>query len=144
MSLEFTNLDEFLANLSAVSNEYVGTAEKHLRRTGNRLKRQVKANTPEGEAPADGTKKSKHMKDRWKSEVKGISGNDLEYDLFSTAPHFHLVERGHAKVTPGGRVVGFVPGKHFFQKTVQQFQASGEVDKQLEKFMKDIKGRLEQ
>jgi hypothetical protein len=36
------------------------------------------------------------------------------------APHAHLIEYGHAKVTPGGRVVGFTPARPFMGPAAEE------------------------
>ncbi|BAL85200.1 hypothetical protein SELR_pSRC500260 (plasmid) [Selenomonas ruminantium subsp. lactilytica TAM6421] len=138
--IEFANLDQFLQNIEYAANQAPATAEKYLKKAGNKLRKAAKDASPESH---DQKKKSKHLKNRWSGKIKGMFGHDLEYDLRSKAPHYHLVERGHAKVTPNGRVVGFTPGTHFFEKAVQQFQSSGEVDKQLEKFFEEFKNQVE-
>lgn len=86
--IEFENLDEFIKKLDSVSNEYAATAEKHLRKTGNRLKKAVVEASPDGSSSDTVTSKSgkthknrKKLKNSWKGTVKGESGEDLEYDL---------------------------------------------------------------
>lgn len=147
---EFKGFDEFCIKLDKVSDEYADTAEKHLKRTGNKLKRMAKAATPVGKPvymTKDGkkieNKRYKHMKNRWKYEIKGTSGNELEYQLRSKAPDFHLVERGHVQMTPGGKVTGFTQGKHFFDGVVNDYEAGGYYEKELEKFFDDVKKKLE-
>lgn len=148
-SIEFKGMEEFMAKLDAISDEYADTAEKHLNHAGNKLKKMAKKATPVGKdeyITKNGKKvvnERKHMANRWKSEIVGLSGNELEYQLRNTAPNFHLVERGHVKKTPGGKEVGFVKGQHFFQKAMNDFQASGTVEKELEKFAKDIKKKID-
>ena len=36
------------------------------------------------------------------------------------APHAHLIEFGHAKVTPGGRVLGFTPARPFMMPALEE------------------------
>ena len=55
----------------------------------------------------------------WRMRMEG-AGNDLRADIYSTAPHFHLVDRGHVQKAPDGRVTGFVQGRHFLQKTLDE------------------------
>ena len=148
--IEFENLNEFLAKLDSISNEYATTAEKHLRKTGNRLRKTVIAATPDGSSSDTVISKSgktrknrKKLKNSWKGTIKGESGDTLEYDLRSTAPHFHLVDRGHVQKTPSGRVTGFVAGKHFFDKAVKEWEATDDVSKELEKYMQEIKKKVD-
>lgn len=147
---EFVNSHEFMMKLDKIVEEYSDTAEKHLGKAGNKLKKMAKNATPVGKEfyiTRNGrrivTKQYHHMNKRWKSEIVGLWGKDLEYHLKSEAPHFHLVERGHVQKTPGGKVVGFVQGKHFFQQTLNDYKASGEFEKEFQKFMKDIKKKID-
>ncbi|MCI8951617.1 MAG: hypothetical protein HFG50_15815 [Lachnospiraceae bacterium] len=61
--------------------------------------------------------------------------------IYNDAPHFHLVERGHqlvrgGKLGEGGKVVGFVPGKHMMEKTKNEYEEI--VPEKLEKILDDI------
>ena len=140
------NMNGIDASIRDVINEYPGTAEKYLRKTGNKLKNTAKAATPVGDGMYRG-KKVKHMKDRWKAEVKGTSGTDLEYQLRSTAPHFHLVERGHVQTTPSGKYPanghGYVQGKYFFERSEKEWEASGDLEKNFDKMVGDFKKKVE-
>lgn len=137
VTLSFNGLDEFKMKLAEVSNAYATTAEKHLTRAGNKLKKAAKEATPE--SPWNHKRK---LSKSWKGKVVGTSGSTLEYQLSNKAPHYHLVERGHVLIVHG-KTVGFVQGKHFFQKTVQEFEASGETEKEMERYMKAVKKKLE-
>ena len=138
---EFTNLEEFKNKLNLVCEEYTDTAEKHLKKAGNKLKKMAQENSPE-----DGTKQNKKrkkpLKKSWKGKITGIKTNEIQYELKSTARHYHLVERGHVQKTPSGKVTGFTQGKHFFEKTVQEFENSGEIEKELNKLMEEIKRKM--
>lgn len=127
-------------------NEYPGTAEKYLRQTGNKLKSMAKKASPVGKGEYNG-KKTKHLKDRWKGEVKGTSGANLSYELRSTAPHFHLVERGHEQTTPSGKYPanghGYVQGTHFFERAEKEWEASKDLDKRFNQMVDDIKKKVE-
>lgn len=136
--IDFENMDEFIMKIKDVANEYPNTAEKHLRRTGNKLKRDLADASPD--SGHDGKKKIKKM---WRTKTLGYTGSALETQVFSKSPHFHLVDRGHAIVDKKGNTHGYVQGKHFLDKTVQEFQSSGKIEKELEKMAKEIKGKME-
>ena len=55
--------------------------------------------------------------------------------VWNSARHFHLVENGH-KLVRGGRVIGFVPGKHIMEKTRNEYEDI--VPKRFEKMVDDI------
>lgn len=132
-------IDDFKRNLTEVLETYTDTSEKHLKRIGNKLKKTAKERTPS--SPYEHRKK---LKKSWRSKVEGLDGNDLEYKLRNASPHYHLVERGHVQKTPGGRVTGFVQGRHFFDAAFKEFEQSGFTAKEIERFMKDTKKKVEQ
>ncbi len=59
---------------------------------------------------------------KWK--IKGApEGNSYFVTSVNRAPHFHLVENGHAKYDFHGHYTGgFVPGKHYAERTRQEYQ----------------------
>ena len=61
--------------------------------------------------------------------------------IWNNAPHFHLVENGHnlvkgGKLGKGGRIVGFVPGKHIMERTRNEYKDI--VYERFEKMVDDI------
>lgn len=140
--IQFSGLNEFRAKLMDISKEYSDTVEKHLNTVGNKLKRKAKDATPvSGRSLVGKRKKLKHMKEMWKSRIVDKGDNDLEYHLRNVSHRFHFVENGHA-VKAHGHVVGYYQGQHFFERTVKEFQSSGEMDKEMEKFMKGVKKKM--
>lgn len=129
----FENLDEFKDKLNAVVNEYTETAEKHLKRAGNKLKKMAKENSPV---------KSGKLAKSWKSKVTGISTDEIQYELTNKSKVYHLVERGHTQKDHRGNTIGFVHGKHFFENTLQEFQNSDVMQTELQKFFDDVKSKL--
>lgn len=136
--IEFQNMDEFLAKLTTISDEYPGTAEKHLRRTGNKLKHELIEASPDS-----GHDSKKKIKKMWRTKTSGLSGSELEAQVYSKSPHFHLIDRGHVIKDKKGNTHGFVQGKHFLDATVQTFQNSGEVEAELSKLAREIKRKME-
>jgi hypothetical protein len=136
--IEFENMDEFLAKIANVADEYPGTAEKHLRRTGNKLKRELVEASPDS-----GHDSKKKIKKMWRTKTSGLVGSELETQVYSKSPHFHLVDRGHVIKDKKGNTHGFVQGQHFLDKTVDKFQSSGEVEAELSKLAREIKRKME-
>lgn len=60
------------------------------------------------------------IKRKWDSKVidEGLGATAL---IWNSARHFHLIENGH-NIVRGGRVVGFVPGKHIMEKTRNDYK----------------------
>jgi len=134
---EFENLDAFRKDIESVANEYPATAEKHLRKIGNKFKKVVKAKSPDS-----GNDSKKKLNKSWKSEVTGYKGEDLALNIWSTSPVFHLVDRGHVQKDKKGNVKGFVQGKHFLEATAQEVEADV-LAKELEKFQNEIIKKLD-
>jgi Bacteriophage protein of unknown function (DUF646). len=133
---DFANMEEFKQQIADVANQFPATAEKHLKKIGNKFKKIVKQKSPDS-----GNDSKKKLNKSWKSEVKGYSGEELSMDIWSTSPHFHLVDRGHVQKTPGGRVTGFVQGKHFLEATAQEVEAEV-VPAEIEKLYDEISKKL--
>ena len=49
-----------------------------------------------------------------------VRAGEYTYDSKHYSPHAHLIEFGHAKVTPGGRVLGFTPARPFMAPAVSE------------------------
>lgn len=54
---------------------------------------------------------------------KGNGGLSIRVYGGKPAYHIHLLEYGHRKVNKDGKEVGFVEGKHFFEKGSKKFQS---------------------
>ncbi|WP_110955751.1 hypothetical protein [Anaerosinus massiliensis] len=134
--LDFSDLEEFKQQNEAVAREYPGTAEKHLKRIGNKFKKIVSEKSPDS-----GTEHKRKLKKSWKSEMEGHSGDDLKMNIWSTSPHFHLVDRGHKKVDKKGNAIGFVQGKHFLEATAKEVE-SDVVPAEIERLYKTISKKI--
>jgi hypothetical protein len=134
---QFENLDEFMKDIESVANEYPATAEKHLQKIGNKFKKIVKEKSPDS-----GRDHKNKLNKSWKSEVKGYRGEDLVCNVWTTSPHFHLLDRGHVQKDKKGNIKGFVQGKHFLEATAQEVEANV-LPKALEKFQKEIIKKLD-
>lgn len=133
---DFSSLEEFKQQIAEVAKEYPGTSEKYLKRIGNKFKKIVRQKSPDSGHPT-----KRKLNKSWKSEIKGYSGDELSMDIWSTSPHFHLVDRGHRQVDMHGNVKGFVQGKHFLQATAQEVEADV-VPGEIERLYNDISKKL--
>ena len=137
VDFDLKGLDKFGDSLLKLCDVYLDTAEKHLKKAGNKLKSTAKNNTPDS-----GFDHKKKLKDSWRGEIQGYGANDLEYQLRNTAPHYHLVERGHKQVGRDGKTKGFVQGKFFLEQSVQEFNSSGEMEKEIEKLASELADKV--
>ena len=64
--------------------------------------------------------KKKAIKRKWGTKIvdEDIGMTAL---IWNSARHFHLIENGHQLVR-GGRVIGFVPGKHIMEKIQNDYK----------------------
>lgn len=130
-------LDGLNADVLEAAKKYPKEVEKHLKRTGDALKRQAIDASPDS-----GREHPHKLKKSWRSKIDGMSVDTLEYKLSNVAGHFPFVERGHRQVTKKGKVIGFVPGSHFFEKTCDAFSASDEVGQEMDRFIAEIQRKI--
>lgn len=62
------------------------------------------------------------------------------YHSSKTAPHAHLIERGH-RVVRGGKEIGFTPGKNVFDKSSREIESQYNqiLEKEFDKMLKSIR-----
>lgn len=132
-----SSFDEFVQDINNVANEFPFEAEKQLVKITNKFKKIVREKSPDS-----GKATKRKLKKSWKSEIKGASGQELQANIWSTSPHFHLVDRGHVLKDAHGNIKGFVQGKHFLAATVQEVERDV-LPEEMEKFFKKIKKKIE-
>ena len=137
-SLEFLNIDDLIDNIANAIADYPEEAEKALNRTGLALKKELANKTPDS-----GTDHKKKLSKSWKKRVTGTDLTNLQAEVFNTAPHIGLVDRGHRLVSKTGKTIGFVQGKHFIDSTTKEIGHTVlpvEMDKMVKKLKKKIEG----
>lgn len=137
-SLEFLNIDDLIDNIANAIADYPEEAEKALNRTGLALKKELANKTPDS-----GTDHKKKLSKSWKKRVTGTDLTNLQAEVFNTAPHIGLVDRGHRIVSKTGKTIGFVQGKHFIDSTTKEVGHTVlpvEMDKMVKKLKKKIEG----
>lgn len=110
------SFEEFIGRLQTVQKNFPDDVETVLNRGANRMIKALKTNSPDG-----GNDHKGKLNKSWKKKIEGY-GKDIHANIYSTAPHFHLVDRGHKIVDKKGHEKGFVQGKHFLQKTIDEQQ----------------------
>lgn len=109
------NFEEFIVRLDEAVKEYPLEAEQVLNRNANKFVRALRANSPDSGKP-----NPNKLNKSWKKKIEGTSGSDLRAEIWSKAPHFHLVDRGHVQKNAHGQVTGYKQGVHFLQKTINE------------------------
>lgn len=110
------SFEEFIGRLQTVQKNFPDDVETVLNRGANRMVRALKTNSPDS-----GNDHKGKLNKSWKKKIEGY-GKDIHANIYSTAPHFHLVDRGHKIMDKKGHEKGFVQGKHFLQKTIDEQQ----------------------
>lgn len=137
-SLEFLNIDDLIDNIANAIADYPEEAEKALNRTGLALKKELANKTPDS-----GADHKKKLSKSWKKRVTGTDLTNLQAEVFNTAPHIGLVDRGHRLVSKTGKTIGFVQGKHFIDSTTKEVGRTVlpvELNKMVKKLKKKIEG----
>lgn len=83
------SFEEFIGRLETVQKDFTDDVEIVLNRGANRMVRALKTNSPDS-----GNDHKGKLNKSWKKKIEGY-GKDIHANIYSTAPHFHLVDRGH-------------------------------------------------
>lgn len=117
MEFKIDGLAEFQEKVKLVEKKAPDRILKELDKQGRKLKKAAVANTPVGK----GTKRK--ISKSYKLLKTERVGSGFEKGITNKSPHYHLVERGHNIVRKKGQPpVGYVPGKFFFEKTIQEME----------------------
>lgn len=131
------DLNKFIKDIGSIAYEYPLEAEKHLQTIGNRFKKIIREKSPDS-----GKNSKRKLKKSWKSKLSGYKGSNLQIDIWSTSPHFHLQDRGHVQTDRNGKPLRFIQGKHFLASTCQEVESTV-IPSQLDKFIADIEKKIE-
>lgn len=110
-------IEEYNALIEKAIREFPLDSELEIQRGAKRMRKEIRDNTPVGKG-----KKGEHkhkLKNSWRVEMAGSRVGGVEADIYNTAPHFHLVERGHVQKNAHGQVTGYKQGKFFMKNTVE-------------------------
>lgn len=113
LRLEMKGADELMKDMKALAEDSPREILDALFRVADKFNEDVNAKMP--------GRYSEKMK-QWR--VRGaISARGPFVTSTNKAPHFHLVEDGHAKYDFHGHYTGgFVPGRHYAEQTRQEYQ----------------------
>ena len=120
-NFEFTieGADELEKDMREALKKYPETMKTGLRDIAKDFRKSVRAKTPDG----NNHKGDASTKLRRKFGIRMLEDGAATVALvYNSGRHFHLVENGHNLVR-GGKVIGFVPGKHMMEKTQNEYES---------------------
>lgn len=137
-----SELTEYAQELEACAKYAPKLQKKFLRREGSKLLRKTKQSAKSvkaGKITEKNKDKVHYHKSIKRGKVYTYQGTEA-IRVYSNAPHAHLIESGHRMVTHDGREVGFVPGKHVFEKAGKAFEPVfvRDIDQLLEESTKNL------
>lgn len=111
---------------------YPNTAEKKLRKATREIKKLAEQAYPKSITG--------NLKENWHTKYDVVNTTQVEGQVFSKSPHYHLVERGHEKIV-NGKSSGHVPGKFFFKSMIE---SDGEriANEQYQSLLKELSKKL--
>lgn len=125
--LKLDGVKEFHEKLRTIERKAPDRILDKLDDEGKKLRKRARDNTP---------KITGNLRKRYKLlPVEKLRGG-YQKGMTNTAPHFHLVEKGHRKVTPGGKEIGWTEGKFYLERTVKEME--DEVNKELENWLDEL------
>lgn len=133
MELKMEGFEACFTELKDVVKNTPLSARRGLQRSANQFKKTARDRTPDS-----GKEHKSKLKKEYGIRIKE-EGYTMKALVFNSAPHFHLIERGHELIIRG-KNCGFVPGKYMFEKTVDEYEEKmpqiieNEIEKELAKF----------
>ena len=82
-------IEEFVRRLDEMRIQYPGDAEDVLEAGAKKMTKAIRKASPVGD-----TTHPHKLKKSWRCKIKGYRAADTRAEIRSTAPHFHLVNRG--------------------------------------------------
>lgn len=114
--------DELIDSLEKMANEYPDAAGDLLRKQGIELRKRIVLSARENTNTKGESKRSLGKIGSYRLSKVQSYGIRQFVELTVKAPHFHLVEQGHNMVNKYGKTVGFIQGRHYFEKAVKEFE----------------------
>ena len=132
MSVEIEGVDEFVKEMVEIaSKEYPKQVKKMLQKSGNKLRKIVVAKAKSKVKKKTGN----YLKGFKRGKVYKYAGDEDAVRVYNSAPHAHLIEYGHRKITKKTKKeIGFVKGYHVLDGIKEEFD---------EEFQKDIEEMID-
>jgi len=138
MPVKVFGIEDYNAAVKKIIQVYPEQAAKFLNAQATKLLKKVRERTPVGE--------TKKLRRSWRKTKPKIKGGEMQIEVRSTTPHAHLIEYGHkmvvgGKLNKGGKVVGFVPGRHMLEISFNEYNK--EMPFEVERWYNELVKELE-
>ncbi len=130
MGIEFKidGLEELQASIENVITQYPDAAGEFLTKQAREFRKEAVRKTRELTDTNSSSKRSLGKLGSYKiSQISGY-GTNQQVEIMAKSPHFHLVEHGHNLVTPSGKTIGFVQGRHQMETATKAFESKYPVE----------------
>lgn len=120
--IKFKNLDEYIQAVAKTGQNADKKIRKFLNKQGKEFIEEAKDITP---YRAGG---KRHIRDSFVSKQVKYVDKGYTKPITNKAPHHHLVNNGHRLVTKGGKVIGYVSGQRYIERTTESRRPKLESD----------------
>ena len=125
-------IDEFQEKLKTIEKKAPDRILDKLDEVGKELRKQAMNNTKKG--------KTGNLRKGYKLlPVEKIKGG-YQKGLYNNYPTFHLVEKGHRKVSKSGKELGWTEGKFYLERTVKEMEEP--ITQELENWLDELFNEL--
>ena len=111
--IKFKNLDEYIQAMAKTGKNADKKIRKFLNKQGKEFIEEAKDITP---YRAGG---KRHIRDSYVSKQVQYVDKGYTKPITNKAPHHHLVNNGHNLVSKSGKVIGYVSGQRYIERTTE-------------------------
>lgn len=111
--IKFKNLDEYIQAVAKTGQNADKKIRKFLNKQGKEFIEEAKDITP---YRAGG---KRHIRDSYVSKQVQFVDKGYSKPITNKAPHHHLVNNGHNLVSKSGKVIGYVSGQRYIERTTE-------------------------
>lgn len=116
MNIRVEGLGQVEEGLNDLVKSSKVAANQGLMGIAREFRKKARARTPDS-----GKASKQKLKRKYYIKTVEKTNNNVTVMVGNSAPHYHLVERGHELVLHG-KPCGFVEGQHMFERTVDEFE----------------------
>lgn len=116
---DLSEIDELVKDLETIEKNRPKASKSFLKKEGTKLKNKT---LRKAKAIVDKEDTGNYINGIKRGEPYLYKGYILSIRAFNSAPHAHLLEDGHLLVSETGEEIGYVKGRHIFEKSRNEFQ----------------------